>query len=304
MRKRNFAKKASALVAALLVFALMLGGTFAWYAASHAENIFTGTKQTEEEPPPYLHDDFDPDTGQKEVYVENSGDPESVIYVRLKLEEFMDLTISKRPEVVTDWVTHKPVKGDDGWYHHEDCKNANAAGECFHDYFTWHWGYDWATGTSAQKWYKPAKDQPEENVFGGYVQDITDYENEADKSGLKQTPAGQIMSIDYYLNQLSASQQSAYIGWIYDTDGWVYWSRPLKGGEATSMLLTKVDTDKNKLKDNDYCYIIDVIMDAVDADDLPMWTQGAGSKDDDKILTDKASAQAVQALEIITNINS
>lgn len=303
MKKRNFTKRASALVAALTVFALMLGGTYAWYATTHAENIFTGEKQTEPEiPPPYLHDDFDPETGQKEVYVENSGDEESVIYVRLKLEEFMDLTVKERPEVITDWQTHMPVKGDDGWFHHEDCENKNAAGECFHDYFSWNWGYDWNGDVKHTKWYKPSADQPAENVFDSYVQDTADYSNVADKTGLKQTAAGMIMSIDYYLNAYTLDQQKAYVGWIYDTDGWVYWSQPLKGGEATSMLLRSVDTDKELLKDTDYIYIIDVIMDAVDADDLPMWLEGAGSREDDKITTDPASDMAKQALNIITTI--
>lgn len=312
---KNFAKKASLAVALLAVVVLMLTGTFAWYTNTHAENIFTGSKSEPETPStPVLHDDFDPETGQKEVYVENMGDEESVLYVRIKLNEFLDLSTDQYPESIaeSDWVTHKPVKDGD-WYHHEDCGNANSAGDSFHDYFTWHWGSDWSSGeeVKSQKWYLPAANMTGEYAVynkGEYVDDTTDYseltQDEKDALGLKQTPAAGICSIDYYLNGMSEAEQKAYIGWIYDfNDGWVYWSQPLKGQEATGLLLKAVETDTEKLKDYDYCYIIDVILDAVDADDLPMWIDGADSVDPEiTVKADSASEEGKAALEIIKAI--
>lgn len=311
---RDFHKKVSGVVALVTIMALMLTGTFAWYATSHAENIFTGEKSTEEIPPSILHDDFDPDTGQKEVYVENTGDPESIIYVRLKLNEFLDLKIKQRPEVIDekDWITHKPIKGADNAYHHEDCENTNNADKKFHDYFTWYWGSDWSTGTEVktQKWYLPAAKMTGEFAEynkGAYVDDTTDYSTltaaERDALGLKQTPLASISSIDYYLG-MSAAEQTAYVGWIYDfNDGWAYWSQPLKGGEATGMLLKSVVTDKEKLKNNDYCYIIDVILDAVDKADLPMWIDHAPSIDENiTALAEQASAEGQRVLSIIEGI--
>jgi len=138
---------------------------------------------------------------------------------------------------------------------------------------------------------------------GTYVDDTTDYGSltrlEREELGIKQTPVGGIICIDEYL-KMTARGQRAYIGWIYDADGWAYWSQPLKGGEATGLLLSSVTAIQSKLKDYDYCYIIDVIMDVVDADDLPMWTDNANSVDPD--ITGNAppaSGEAKQVLDII-----
>lgn len=300
MKKQNFSKKATALIAALCIFAVTLGGTFAWYATAHAENIFTGEKEPTD-PPPFLHDDYDPDTGEKDIYVENTGDKESTLYVRVKFEEFLDLTTKERPELILqeDWVVHKPIFSGTAFNgKHNTCTQKNAAGECFHDYFTWNWT------AGEQKWFMPAGKQAEETVFDGYVQDTAIYNGTEDD--VEQTPPAKVVSMDYYMAaERSNAWKAGYVGWIYDAaDGWFYWSQPLNGGEVTSVLLSSVTTNTEKLKDNDYCYIIDVVMDAVDAEDLPMWTNGAGSAKDDTIKTDKASAQAIQALETIKNLGA
>lgn len=311
---KNFAKKVSATGIVLIIAMLMLTSTYAWYSATHVENIFTGTKSEPEEPSTsVLHDDFDPETGQKEVYVENTGDSESVIYVRIKLNEFLDLNTNKRPDMIaeSDWITHTPIIGADGAYHYEDCENQNPSGDKFHNYFTWHWGSDRSSGTevNSRKWYLPVSKMTGEYAVynkGAYADDTTDYsdlsQEEKDALGLKQTPAAGIVSIYDYLDNMDEAQQKAYVGWIYDVDGWAYWSQPLVGGEVTGLLLTSVDVNKDLLKDDDYCYIIDVIMDAVDADDLPMWIDGAASVDTD--ITDKADKASIEGKTVLDIIKS
>ncbi|MCL1872661.1 MAG: hypothetical protein FWF85_00905 [Clostridiales bacterium] len=299
--KRNLNKKVSAIAAGVFIVAILLVGTFAYYASVSVENIFTGSKTTppDEPPPAVLHDDFDPNTGQKDVYVENTGDPDSLMYVRVKFNEFLDLSTNTRPLTIaeTDWFTHCPSHPDSSCIFN-DCMKANNNGDKFHDYFSWTLG--------GQKWYMPASKMVGEYASynkGTYVDDTTDYGSltrlEREELGIKQTPVGGIICIDEYL-KMTARGQRAYIGWIYDADGWAYWSQPLKGGEATGLLLSSVTAIQSKLKDYDYCYIIDVIMDVVDADDLPMWTDNANSVDPD--ITGNAppaSGEAKQVLDII-----
>lgn len=282
-KHRHFTKKASAITAALIIFALTLTGTLAWYASANAENIFSGSKQSDL-PDPELHDDFDEGSGMKNVYVENTG--ENAIFVRVKFNEFLDLEHSTKPEGELVWETHMPALGSDGLYHHEydDCHTLYEG----HKYFSWVWGND--KGANGQRWYLPSALQPEENVFTGYVTDKTppaDYENDPDA---RLTYPAQIISMDSY--QLwSPSVKAAYMGWIYDiTDGWAYWSQPLPPNEATGLLLAWVDTDTEALDNTNYCYIIDVIMDAVDAEDLDLWLSGA---DPDKSAPASTAAAAI-----------
>jgi hypothetical protein len=80
-------KKVSAIAAVLIILALFAGGQ---------------TTEPYTPPPTVLHDDFDPRIGQKEVYVENTGDPGAVLFVRVKFHEFLDVTTNARPAVIEE----------------------------------------------------------------------------------------------------------------------------------------------------------------------------------------------------------
>jgi hypothetical protein len=175
------------------------------------------------------------------------------MFVRIKLNELMSLTTNKPGEITDAWKAH--IYGDNA----EDCGHANGAGDLFHDYFKWAMG--------GQKWYMPSNGEQ-------LAQDTGIYGPGDAVNGAKQTPSAEVITIAAYLAKTSEAQ-AAFIGWIYDTDGYAYWSQPLGKGDVTGLLLNKVNTaDSLKEKNIDYYYAIDVITEAVDAEDVPMWTVG------------------------------
>ena len=248
--------KLKVLITLICALALIATGTFAWEQIITARNEFIGDKTPEEDVT--LHDDFDPDTSKKDVYVENTGDV--ALYVRVKLDEAMSLTNNKWRPGATDWVTHKHGQTP------EDCGFESHESNRFHDYFKWTMG-GW-------KYYKST------DGSRSLVQDVNEY-TEAQyndpNTGVKKTPDAQIITSEAFL-ALSPEQQKAFQGWIYSTDGYAYWSQPLNSGEATGLLLHGVRT-MNSIKGTEYYYVIDVILEVVDMDDIPMWTQGAQPND-------------------------
>ncbi|MCL2772323.1 MAG: hypothetical protein FWD71_03145 [Oscillospiraceae bacterium] len=244
-------KKPLIFITVLVAAVLLVAGTFAWQQMVHKVNEFTGSKNGE-----VLHDDFNPNTGEKEVYVENTGTGE--LFIRVKLNETMDLTSNERPSDPIDWKSHVYKTS------YADCGNSNDNGDLFHKYFNWVMG--------GQKYYMPA------NGSEPVVQDTNIYNGGT--PGVGQTPlitANQLITVETYLS-MSTAEKSAFKGWIFDNDGYIYWSQPLKKDEVTGLLLNRVDTDPS-LNDTDYYYAIDVISEAVDIKDIRMWTEGAESVD-------------------------
>jgi len=283
MKKRITHKKVAGTVGILTVVALLLAGTFAWYSGVNQVNEFVGTSPDKEI---VLHDDYDPDTGQKDVFVENTGS--SSMFVRVRLDEFMDLTQNTAPSTV-DWTTHIPDAGI------EDCGLSNDALELYHDYFTWHLG--------GQKYYMPgtpgtvSQDLNDYDPAGAYYQSLTP----AEQAKVAQTPLAQIISMVTY-NSYTQAQKTDFIGWIYDTDGYAYWSQPLFKGDTTGLLLNWVDTAASIKDLQDYYYAINVVVEAVDSQDLDMWLSGAASVFDGTKFYDEATPDAKAALDIISAI--
>jgi hypothetical protein len=120
------------------------------------------------------------------------------------------------------------------------------------------------------KWYMPGST----DSSGTLSQDTKDYTG---VPGAKQTPFAQIIKWNVYA-KMNLADQSTFIGWIYDDDGYAYWSQPLKPDTATGLLLNGVSPNP-LLNNKEYYYAIDVIVEAVDLKDIPMWTQGAASVD-------------------------
>jgi len=239
--------KFKAIIAIISVIALFAAGTFAWEQIVSHTNEFIGKRDDVT-----IHDDFDPDIGKKDVYVENIGSV--TLFVRLKLNEAMDLTSYTWRPGPGDWTAHTYGATP------EDCGHANGAGKLFHDYFKWTMG-GW-------KYYKPA------DGTAHVVHDTTVYTDADYNAGTaKMTPDAGIITVAQYLAK-TADEQKEFIGWIYDTDGYAYWSQPLEKGDVTGLLLSRVDRSPS-LKNTDYYYAIDVILEAVDKADIPMWTAGA-----------------------------
>lgn len=247
-------RRKAAVIAAVFALALLLTGTFAWYANAGVVNKFSNEGEiTSDNKDVVLHDDF-AGGPTKEVYVENTGDVE--LYIRVKLSEYMDLTSATDRTVEEDqWVRHKPDTAVN------DCDESNGIKEKFHDNFTWTMG-GW-------KWYMPAAEE------SGYVQDSTIYNSAS--PGVRQTPNATVITMAAY-DQMSDLQKKSFVGWVYDEDGWAYWSQKLGAGEATGLLLSRVDAAAG-LANTDYFYAIDVYLEAVDEEDLPMWTVPSGDND-------------------------
>ena len=265
MRRRI--KMAAAFIVALAIAAT---GTFAWHRVVSKANEFIG-KTTDVT----LHDDFDPDTNLKDIYVENTGNV--TLFVRMKLKEAMNLTNNTwRPSGSSDWATH--VYGSAA----DNCGLSNSAGKPYHDYFKWHMG--------GQKFYKPG------NGSQGIAQDKNIYNGT--EPGVKTTPVAQIITATQFLAMAQAAQKNLE-GWIYDVDGYAYWSKPLQPGDVTGLLLHGVETLPS-LKGTEYYYVINAIVETVDINDIPMWTQGAQSVDKTGATLPMASQDGKAVLAIIT----
>jgi len=283
-------KKAASIVAIGAVAVLMLSGTFAWFSGTiHAQNEFIGSATPTPPPgnnPVVLHDDFE--NPKKDVYVENTGT--TPVYVRIQLSEAMDLTTNVVPSPIpTDmWDIHAPDKAESPLMH-EDLGHTEPAGASaglkFHDYFTWTWGLP---GDGTTYTYIPAGSGTD-----GLVQNKQAEIDAAasTKQTLPMTPgtAGNgVISVDYYVGTLATAlkltSNTQFVGWVYDTDGWAYWSQPLLPGTATGPIISNVATAAS-LAGTNYWYIIDVAMESVDAADLPTWIRAASDPNGQTMLT-------------------
>ena len=287
-------KHLASVTALVMALALLLTGTLAWYSTADKINIFINEGA---EKSVVLHDDFEGGI-DKHVYVENTS-PNIDLYVRIKLQEFMDLTThNERVVSSSEWMTHTPNVAV------EDCGNSNKLSEQFHNYFEWTMG--------GSKYYL----SNEEGVNGNALSDLGDYSPSGaaylaleleQQTKVKQTLVASIISMPEY-SILDDDAKIAYIGWVYDNDGWIYWSQPLAAGEATGLLLNKVNPI-NGVEEKDYYYAINVTMEAVNKSDLPMWVEASGNNDGlgqpsviDGEQTELATSEAMGMLGFISEI--
>ncbi len=82
-----------------------------------------------------------------------------------------------------------------------------------------------------------------------------------------------------------------FIGWVYDTDGWAYWSQPIKPGTATGLLLDKVST---KDKADEWYYGINVEAQFITANDLGQTGENATG-----FYTTPGAAPSADALKLL-----
>lgn len=81
--------------------------------------------------------------------------------------------------------------------------------------------------------------------------------------------------------------------WVYDTDGWVYWSAPIPAGEATGLLLDGITL--KQVMDDTWYYAIEAVGQFVTADD-------AGKGDDSGFYQDVDEAPSAEAEMLLTAI--
>ena len=294
MRKSS-KKVLSGATAIVCVIIVLLSGTYAWQAITNAVNPFSGEREEAElgEAGANLHDNFDTSTGAKEVYVENTGD--NPVLVRIKLQEVLDTTTHEKPASIT-WTTHIPdatVEDCDGGFH-----------DAFDNAFEWTMGNDTErnyrsiVGTAA--WNAAAdREELDELVADAFGDAQAPKKANTATGTLQQAPACEVISMaDYKIR----TDKDTFLGWVYDTDGYAYWSQMLQPGEATGLLLDGVSLPEYGL----YYYAINVVMEYIDGVDLPSWLDGSvtikeGSNTGQ--MTNEASSDAKDMLNDITTTN-
>lgn len=80
----------------------------------------------------------------------------------------------------------------------------------------------------------------------------------------KQVGTSELISMKEWLALGEDADKDNY--WVYDTDGWVYWSSPIKAGETTGLLLDSIEL--KQVMDDTYYYAINVVAQFITADDL------------------------------------
>lgn len=103
MSSRKRRKALSIILAVAMVATMLLSGTLAFYYNATATNEFDGQMLTKEV---VAHDDFNEESGNKDIYMENLG--ESTVYVRVKLTE--DFRLNQEKDVApTTYNPETPV---------------------------------------------------------------------------------------------------------------------------------------------------------------------------------------------------
>ncbi len=94
--------------------------------------------------------------------------------------------------------------------------------------------------------------------------------------------ASVILMSDYMA--MGEEERASFIGWVYDTDGWAYWSQPIAPGQTTGLLLDGVTM--SKVPDDNWYYSINVVGQFATASDwtmlyVPTEENGGGSMTED-----------------------
>lgn len=284
-QKMSNKRKAAAALSALLVVALLLGGTFAWTDfGQNAINRFRGTA----DPDVLLHDDFEAGVN-KDVYAENTGTVDTL--VRIQFSEYLQIgNKAIIGESATDretWEIHKfPAeamigKGKAGEF---DEKHGNPP----HNYFQWE-----MTGIS--KVYKPGTGEMGNFKYeeGKIFEDGTVAKYTLDSN--------KIITMAEYTDNKDMYDAEDNGRWILDTDGWCYWSKLLKPGQATNLLLD--DVKMNETPDDNYAYFIDVNLQASNKTEAKDLIKKGTTPDGKDLIEDLAGIKEIPAEKVTINQN-
>lgn len=317
-------KAFTAVVATAVTTAVLLTGTYAWQNLNQETvSIVRGIAN----PGGRLHDDFD--GKNKDIYVENFAD--KPIYARIQISEYMEIgkeagtnfdSNNRAVEVITTgaeyntkstWSIHK--------YGQENTTNT---------YWTWNFGGE----TVYMPTFNMNKDSLVADINGTYegqtsgdsvhyddyikykvgdtteapeVIDIDDNDVDEGEDAVegvnistsenkthtaKATENAQVISMAEWKNLSTEEKQTGY--WVYDTDGWAYWSKPIQPGTATGLLLSEIELSKSPQED--WYYGINVVAQFVTADDVGIKNE-TGFFD-----TEKGTEPTEDALELLEEI--
>ena len=254
----------------LSILALLIASTFAWTNFNAAiTNSWVGrgsgsSNDGSDEPGGTLHNNHTDNSQYKQVFVENWGNEE--IYVRIRLDEYMELGDGAGKK--SDSLDHNgnPIPNP-----------LNKAvpllyGTDINDTATWRNNESafrryWQMEMGGQAYYLPATRANRTNM--SYVSNIGNTvvtENCLNYDGIRarQTPMAQIMTMAQWV------EDGNPIGnyWVIDEDGWVYWASPIQPGTATGLLLNGVSAVSPPNEDYYYGIHVDAQMATKDLDEL------------------------------------
>lgn len=269
-------KKTKTLVPISMLTLLLLTGTFAWSSISqNALNENDGKTESGGR----IHDDYNKESGNKDIYAENYSTQN--LMVRVKLSEYME--DNGVPKVAgtdrldrTTWTPYTlpgteestiyrtyvewELGGEKVYLPTFNKDNTNKEVAVSGDAI----GYD-STGTAFD--YSSLTDQSiygdgSQDAFtvGDSVSDPSDptdpLKNSVAKSTLTQERHPLLMS--EWLALPRTSQQGDF--WVIDEDGWAYWANILPPGESTSLLLNSLTWNQSTMADLEkWYYGIDVV---------------------------------------------
>ncbi len=317
-------KRKRAAIAVAIAAVLLLGGTFAWQSISQkalneaSDDINPGGR---------LHDDFD--GTNKDVYVENFATDE--IFARIRLDEYFEIVANKdtsaeqRHEIIGKYNNGEEIgetfifgqtqnKHDEYWAwetggqtvymptfnKNKDSIQADINGTYDKDYKDYVAYVDGQvqTGTEIYDIDTDSDDEVKAEI-AIEDEDIKSISNQ--KHTAKKTETAKLISMEDWLKMVEADgkyepkDHGNY--WVYDTDGWVYWSAPIPGGGTTGLLLDGIK--QKQVIDDSWYYFIDVTAQFITADDLGLNDEpGTGFYDTTK--GDKAPSD--DALKLLKHI--
>lgn len=264
--------------------ALLLAGTFAWTSFSQrALNDIEGQRVPEHGG--RIHDQFDRDSGNKDIFAENYG--QDTLFVRIKLKEYMEVAgqpVDADPSVDPDdsntWTTFIPGPDTGGDYATDDRQGPRSS--LFNDYWNWNLGMARVPGTTM--YFMPTFNLDPNNFQTAAAGDARDFliddvthpgegtegywqSTDTAVSIRPQDETGDTHTAAPVLNQdrgpvtaaqwlalSSAAQAGIGQTWIIDQEsGWAYFAMPLESGEATPYLLddiSQTDDFEDNLRTN------------------------------------------------------
>ncbi|MFK4912520.1 hypothetical protein [Lactococcus petauri] len=250
----------------LLVLVGLIGGTFA-FTAFNQQAINDRLRENEVEVGGRVHDYYNRDNENKDVFVENYG--QTPIMARVRLSEFMEIQYRGETtfgpvvpgtdrEAVADWSTYIP-SGDD-----INTRTGEGAAR-FNDYSNLTFG--WTRSGQTAPWYLPTFNHVTDDLRTAAAGDARDYledgathpgdgtddywsegENRDNSAGdwpgsMVTRETAQNLSQDrapITLQTWAGLEEVEKIGnyWVIDHEtGWAYWANQLSAGRATSYLL-------------------------------------------------------------------
>ena len=268
-----------ALLASVLL--LLVAGTFAWtnFEASII-NFFTGSGAdgsdggdnggTTPSPGGTLHNDISDEDGYehfRDVYVENWGT--EPLIVRIKLSEYMEVGpgagLKNNPlenqavsidnnasRSIDDVSTWTPFDGNMDQIN----RNQDTDGVSIRDYWQWTMG--------GQKHFFPAPED-RRGIVDDNGMDFVSTTSPAfitgdDLENAKETLNAEVLTMSEWIS--NGEPLGHY--WVVDVDGYSYWAAPLEPGEATGLLLHKVELLREPTEDYFYGIFVDAQMATID----------------------------------------